>query len=140
MKHAFRTVHPTQSWERAASEPAIYDGPFHRAGERVVYAWSESELAALSAAFMCAGINPDEMLWEKLMLPAESRIVDLSASESVSPDLLAQLYKGDILGAWVPTSLAPEGMALVVNPAHPRFGEIKVADARFITPPTRRSA
>lgn len=132
-RHAWRTVHPTQSWSRAAAEPATYDGPFHRAGERVVYAWSRSELAAMSLAFLCAGINPEEMVWEKLLLPGEGQIVDLASSESVSPDLLLQLRQRDLLGAWVPTSLSSDGMALVMNPAHPQFAHIKVLDSRFIT-------
>lgn len=130
---AWRTVHPTQSWARAAAEPATYDGPFHRAGERVVYAWSQSELAAMCGALLCAGIDPEEMLWEKLQLPNEGQIVDLAGSESVSPDLLMQLCQRDLLGAWVPTSLSADGMALVVNPTHPLFPQITVLDSRFIT-------
>jgi hypothetical protein len=133
MRYAWRTVHPTQSWGRAAGEPATYDGPFHRAGERVVYAWSQSELAAMAVAYLCAGIDPEEMLWEKLLLPGEGQIVDLASSESVSPDLLTQLCQRDLLGAWVPTSLSPDGMALVMNPTHPQFSQIKVLDSRFIT-------
>lgn len=133
MRLAWRTVHPTQSWGRAAAEPATYDGPFHRAGERVVYAWSQSELAAMAVAFLCAGIDPEEMLWEKLLLPGEGNIVDLAGSETVSPDLLTQLCQRDLLGAWVPTSLSTDGMALVMNPAHAQFSQIKVLDSRFIT-------
>jgi hypothetical protein len=132
-RHAWRNVHPTQSWSRAAAEPATYDGPFHRAGERVVYAWSQSELAAMCAAFLCAGVDPDEMLWEKLRLPDEGEIVDLASSETVSPDLLQQLRQREVLGAWVPTSLSVDGMALVMNPAHPQFAQIKVLDSRFIS-------
>jgi hypothetical protein len=131
-RHAFRTVHPTQCWSRAPAEPATYDGPFHRAGDRVVYAWSQSELSAMSLAFLCAGINPVEMLWEKLLLPSECNIVDLAHNESVSPDLMVLLRQRDVLGAWVPTSLSSDGMALVMNPAHPQFSQIKVLDARFI--------
>lgn len=134
-RHVFRSVHPTHLWAMAGKEPASYDGPYHRAGERVVYAWSQSELAAMSTALLCAGIEPVEMLWERLCLPGEATIVDLGDNESVSPDLLARLIQNEILGAWVPTSLSGNGngMALVMNPAHFRFHEIKVLESRFIT-------
>lgn len=135
-RFAWRTVHPTQSWNRAATEPATYDGPFHRAGERVVYAWGQSELAAMAVAYLCAGIDPDEMLWEKLKLPSKGPILDLASSDSVSPDLLLHLRQHDLLGAWVPTSLSTDGMALVMNPAHPLFAQIEVMDSRFITRPS----
>ncbi|QHI98875.1 hypothetical protein GT347_13265 [Xylophilus rhododendri] len=123
--------------EHAGAEPATYDGLFHRAGERVVYAWSRPELAAMCSAFLSAGIEPEEMLWEKLTLPANGVILDLGSNETVSPDLLARLREHKYLGAWVPTSITPEGMALIMDPAHANFTEISVKVKHFLKHPSR---
>ncbi len=140
---AWRLVRPLQRLDYGGILASASAGKYHNAGDRVVYAWSSSEMAFLSLADLAGSSQPSELIRERLALPlTPGKIVTLAeciTSGLFKPDALiptrnwSRLVKQHgLLGMWVESELMPSESVLILNPDDAEFSSIAVTGTRMV--------
>lgn len=106
----------------------------------MVYAGASRALCQLEKRVHCNGANPANQALMRLDLPASATILDAKSlglptdwrnSEAITQALGSEwLSNGASLGLWVPSYIEPNDMNLLINPAHPLYGSIKLTVER----------
>jgi RES domain-containing protein len=117
------------------------NGRWHTRGRHpVVYAGPSRALCQLEKRVHCNGANPRNQALMRLDLPADAVLLDAQAL-GLPPDWredeagtqalgMAWASAGSSLGLWVPSYIEPAESNLLINPAHPQYGVIRVTVER----------
>lgn len=117
------------------------NGRWHTQGPlQLVYAGSTRALCQLEKRVHSNGANPKGQALMRLDLPAHANLleaddvglpVDWRSNEAATQALGMQwLSEVSSLGLWVPSFIEPSERNLLINPAHPRYGAIKLTIER----------
>jgi RES domain-containing protein len=118
----------------------LYGGRWNRAGTRLVYASEHLSLAALELFVHLDPEDAPRVLYRfRVELPEDG--VEVLPREGLprswrnypAPDETAALgsewaRRGEQLALVVPSAVVPEEHNVLLNPLHPRFGELKLGD------------
>jgi RES domain-containing protein len=119
----------------------FFDGRWHnKSGRQVVYAGSSRALCQLEKRVHTGGVAVKSQILMRLDLPKEAVLLDV-ISLGLTDDWAAEvaltralgdawLSSGASLGLWVPSIVEPLETNLLLNPAHPQFGGIKLTVER----------
>jgi len=107
---------------------------------QLVYAASSRALCQLEKRVHCNGANPKNQALMRLDLPASASLMDVKTlnlpadwrhNETTTRDIgMAWLHGGASLGLWVPSFVEPAENNLLLNPAHPQYGQVKLTIER----------
>jgi len=110
--------------------------PMPPVGKPVVYAGSSRSICQLEKRVHCNGIAPKNQALMRLDLP-DGAALDASVMSDLPADwvknqALTQAIglqwrdRGQTLGLWVPSTVEPGDLNLVINPDHPQYRHIAV--------------
>ena len=107
----------------------------------MVYAASNRALCQLEKRVHCNGANPKNQALMQLEIPGDSPLMavsdwglaaDWQSSEAATQGIgLSWLASLSSLGLWVPSSIEPSEMNLLINPAHPDYRRIVLTVERY---------
>ncbi len=119
----------------------FFDGRWHnKSGRQVVYAGSSRALCQLEKRVHTGGVAVKNQILMRLDLPDDAVLHD-AISLGLADDWAADaaltralgdtwLFSGESLGLWVPSFVEPLERNLLLNPAHPQYGRIKLSVER----------
>ena len=112
-----------------------------RGAQQAVYAASNRALCQLEKRVHCNGANPKNQALMQLEIPGDSPLMavsdwglpaDWQSSEAATQGIgLSWLASLSSLGLWVPSSIEPSEMNLLINPAHPDYRRIVLTVERY---------
>lgn len=112
-----------------------------KGAQQVVYAASNRALCHLEKRVHCNGANPKNQALMQLVIPDDCTIMaandlglpaDWQSNEAATQALgLSWLASLSSLGLWVPSTIEPSEMNLLINPAHPDYPKIVLTIERF---------
>ena len=108
---------------------------------QVVYAASNRALCQLEKRVHCNGANPKNQALMQLDIPDDSLLMaasdlglpaDWQSNEAATQALgLSWLASLSSLGLWVPSTIEPSELNLLINPAHPDYPKIVLTIERY---------
>lgn len=137
--HAWRIAKERYALDRSGTGGLEAAGRWHQVGQPVVYAGLSVEIAALEKLVHTGNILPVDLVLVALELPDDPKLYehpgfgalpsgwDAVPSNDESSNFGAKFLRaGRALGLIVPSVIVPEASNLVINPAHPRFADVKM--------------
>jgi RES domain-containing protein len=112
-----------------------------KGAQQVVYAASNRALCQLEKRVHCNGANPKNQALMQLEIPDDTPLMaasdhglpaDWQSNEAATQVLgLSWLASVSSLGLWVPSTIEPSEMNLLINPAHPEYLKILLTIERY---------
>lgn len=117
------------------------NGRWHTRGPlQVVYAAASRALCQLEKRVHCNGAHPRLQALMRLELPDDAALLDAAdhglpanwRSNEAATQAIGMAWLGTVssLGLWVPSYVEPSECNLLLNPAHPRYGAIRLSIER----------
>lgn len=140
---AWRIAKKRHALDRTGIGAAIKGGRWNGANIHAIYAGLSLEIAAMEKLVHTGSILPLDLVVVRIELPDDDSLYEKPPIKSLpkgwddtpsSPDAAAYgdafLLKGEKLGMIVPSAIIPEASNIVINPAHPRIGDMKMKTVR----------
>lgn len=139
---AWRIARARYALDRSGAGGLVDGGRWHRQGVPVIYAGLSVEICALEKLVHTGAFVPSDLVLVSLSLPDGPGLyetVDVAALpgwEATPPGAPSIgfgcefLRAGRGLGLIVPSAVVPEARNLILNPLHPRFAEVGMAQVR----------
>lgn len=143
---AWRIAKKRYALDRAGAGAAIKGGRWNSQNIHAIYAGRTLEIAALEKLVHTGSILPQDLVIVRLDLPDDAGLYEKPGLKDLpkgwsdtpaSPDAADYgdqfLTTGKRLGLIVPSAVIPEAENIVINPAHPRMGDVKMEIVRAFT-------
>ncbi len=143
---AWRIAKKAHALDRTGFGASIKGQRWNSANIHAIYAGLSPAIAAMEKLVHTGSILPVDLVFVRLELPDDMAIYDspdpttlpkgwnaLPGSPLAAAYGDAFLLKGERLGLIVPSAVIPEARNIVINPAHPRMGEVKMTVVRDFT-------
>ena len=143
---AWRIAKKGRALDRSGFGASIKGQRWNNANIPAIYAGLTPEIAAMEKLVHTGSILPPDLLVVRIDLPDDKSLYDIPAPGALpegwnalpgSPAAAAYgdafLLKGERLGLIVPSAVIPEARNIVINPSHPRMGEVMMEIIRDFT-------
>lgn len=143
---AWRIAKKERALDRSGFGASIKGQRWNNANIPAIYAGLTLEIAAMEKLVHIGSILPPDLLVVRIELPDDKTLYDIPASDALPEDWNALpgspaaaaygdafLLKGEHLGLIVPSAVIPEARNIVINPSHPRMGEVIMEIIRDFT-------
>ena len=143
MRRFWRIAKKRYALDRMCEGSRLNGGRWNKPGFGALYVASSIELAALEKFVHTSGIAPRDLVLVAVNVPDDSGLIgqaDLSSlpkgwnAMPVSDEAQAfgttWLTETEQLALLVPSVVIPEAMNAIVNPGHPRYGEVTMTVVR----------
>jgi RES domain-containing protein len=143
---AWRIAKKGRALDRSGFGASIRGQRWNSANIPAIYAGLTPEIAAMEKLVHAGSILPPDLVVVRIELPDDKDLYDIPDPGALpegwnalpgSPAAAAYgdafLLKGERLGLIVPSAVIPEARNIVVNPGHPRMGEVTMETIRDFT-------
>lgn len=136
---AWRIAKARYALDRSGAGGLADGGRWHAQGTPVVYAGLSVEICAMEKLAHVGTFLPADLVLVSLTLPDDAALFEtadidtLTGWEATPPGQASVEFGTDFLrslralGLIVPSVIVPEARNLILNPLHPRFGDVEIA-------------